>query len=149
MPVQHGPPAAALSQARFLLSAVPSGQAGLASGLDGTCTTATVTSVEMTSPLENLYPDTAEPVFAQPSPVSTGEQTSHTLPVSASYVAPETTEEGELFEVEDQPDVDTGDSDRAISEDQNYRETVRGVHAFMGWTQGPRWQSGNTLASHL
>ena len=29
------------------------------------------------------------------------------------------------------------DSDRAISEDQNYRETVRGVRAFMGWTHIP------------
>ena len=90
----------------------------------------------MTSTLENLYPDTdtAEPVFAQPGPVSTGEQASHTLPVSASHVAQETTEEGELSDFEDQPDIDTGDSDRAISEDQNYRETVRSVHAFMGWT---------------
>ena len=52
-PVQHGPPPGALSQAPFLLSEVPSGQAGPASGPDGTLTTAT-TSVEMTSPLENL-----------------------------------------------------------------------------------------------
>ena len=65
-PVQHGAPAGALSSS--LLSAVPSGQAGPASGLDGTLTTA---SVEMTSPLENLYPDTdtSEPVFSQPGPV--------------------------------------------------------------------------------
>ena len=65
-----------------------------------------------------MYPDidNPEPVFSQPGP--------------------ETYEEGELSEVEDQPDlvIDTRDSDQAISEDQNYRETVRGVCAFMGWT---------------
>ena len=47
--VQHGPPAGALSQAPFLLSSVPSGQAAPASGPDGTLTTASATtSVEMT-----------------------------------------------------------------------------------------------------
>ena len=34
--VQHGPPAGVLSQAPFLLSSVPSGQAAPASGPDGT-----------------------------------------------------------------------------------------------------------------
>ena len=108
--------------------------------------------------MEKLYPDvdTSEPVFAQPGPVSTDEQVSHSLPVSTGHVALEPTEEGELSELEDQPDVDTGDSDRAISEDHNYRETVRGLHAFglephprfrilpglqdrqsMGWPQSP------------
>ena len=40
----------------------------------------------MTSHLENLYPDTdnAEPVFVQPGPVSTGEQ-SHSVPVSTGH----------------------------------------------------------------
>ena len=50
-PVTHGPPAGALSQAPFMLSAVPSGQAGPASGLDRTSVTTTVTSVGMSSPL--------------------------------------------------------------------------------------------------
>ena len=27
--------------------------------------------------------------------------------------------------------------DRSLSEDQNYRETVRGVRTFMGWTHIP------------
>ena len=95
--------------------------------------------VEITSPLENLYPDTdtSELVFSQPDPVSSEDQISHCLSVLASHVAPEPTEEGELSELEDQMKVDTGDSDRAISEDQNYRETVRGVRAFMGWTHIP------------
>ena len=139
-PVQHGPPAGVLSQAPFLVSAVPSGQAGPASGLDGTLTTATTSSVEMTSPLENLYPDTetTEPLFAQPGPVSYCDQVSHSLLVSAASRATlEPAEEGALLELEDQPDVDAGDSDRAISEDQNYRETVRGVCAFMGWNHIP------------
>ena len=143
-PVTHGPPAVSLSQAPFLLSAVPSGQASPASGPDRTCvsSTATTTSVGMTSPLENLYPvtdvDATELVFAQPGPVSYGDPLSHSLPVSsASYLHPEPAEEGELSDLEDQPDVDAGDSDRVISEDQNYRETVMGVIAFMGWTHIP------------
>ena len=122
------------SQAPFLLSAVPTGQAGPASGLDRTLTT--TTSVEMTSPLENLYPDNdiSEPVFAQPGLVSAIEKVSHSLLVSASDIALEAFEEGEVSEPEDQPDVDTRDSD---SEDQNYQETVRSVRAFMGWNHIP------------
>ena len=140
--VPHGLPAGSLSQAPILLSAVPSSQAALVSGPDGTCVTAaaTTTSVGMTSLLENLYPDTdaTEPVFAQPSLVSYGDPVSHSIPVSSvSYVPPEPAEEGELSDLEDQPDVDAGDSDRVLSEDQNYRETVRGVRVFMGWTHIP------------
>ena len=41
------------------------------------------------------------------------------------------------LKVEDQPELDTRDSVRAISEDQNYRETVRGVCAIIGWTHIP------------
>ena len=118
--VQHGPPAVGLSQTPFLLSSVPSGQATSASGPDGTLTTASATtSVEMTSPLENLYPDidSSELVFFQPGPVATGELLCQPHPFSATDPAPETYEEGELSEVEDQPELDTGESDRALSED--------------------------------
>ena len=90
----------------------------------------------MTSPLENLYTenDSTEPVFAQPSLVSTVEHASDPLLVSAwEVLPPELFEEGEVSELEDQLELHSADSDRAISEDQNYRETVRGVHAFMGW----------------
>ena len=38
---------------------------------------------------------------------------------------------------EDQPDSDSREKDRVLSEDQNYRETIRGVRAFMGWTHIP------------
>ena len=140
VPAQHGPRAGALSQAPLLLSTVSSGQTAPASGPDGALTSASATtSVGMTSPLENLYPDidSSEPVFSQPGPVATSELVSHPHPVSATDPALETYEEGELSEVEDQPELDTGESYRAISEDQNYRETVRGVHAFMGWTHIP------------
>ena len=125
VPVQHGPPAGALSQAPFLLSTVPSGQAAAASSPDGALTTVATTSVRMTSPLENLYPDidSSEPVFSQPGLVATGELVSHPHPVSATDPTPERYEEGELSEVEDQPELDTGEPDQAISEDQNYRET--------------------------
>ena len=137
-PVTHGLPAGSLSQAPFMLSVVPSGQAGL----DRTSVTTTVTSVGMTSPLENLYPDpdvdSTEPVFLQPGPVSYGDSSSHSLPVSsASYLPPEPAEEGEVSDPEEQPDVEAGDSDRVLSEEQNYRETVKVVRAFMGWSHIP------------
>ena len=75
-PVAHKPPAGSLSQAPFLLSAVPSGQAGPASGPDRTQTT-TTSSVDLVSPLENLYQESdPEPLFAQPA--SSG-------PVTSSY----------------------------------------------------------------
>ena len=120
-------------------------------------TTATATTfVEMQSPLENFYPDidNSEPVFSLPGPVSTGVHLSHSHPVSATDPAPETFEEGELSEVEDQPELHTGDSDWAISEDQNYRETVRGVWAFMGWTHipdleySPTYRTDNPWVGH-
>ena len=141
-PVSHAPPAGSLSQAPFLLSAVPSGQAGPASGPDRVSFTSSTTNVGITSPLENLYPepdiDTTEPFFSQPGPVSYGDPCSQSLPVSsASYLPPEPAEEGEVSDPEDQPDVEAGDSDRVLSEEQNYRETVRGVRAFMGWTHIP------------
>ena len=72
-------------------------------------------------------------------------------PVSASYehsvdlllvtarniTPPDQVEEGELLELVDQPEQDNSDSDCTISEDQNYRETLRGVRAFMGWSHIP------------
>ena len=141
-PVTHKPPPGALSHNPFLLSSVPSGQAGPALGPDRTQTIATTTSssVDMVSPLENLYQD-PEPVFAEPAssgPVASLEQCAETLPVSTrDLIQPEQVEEGELSELEDQPDVIDTETDRAISEDQNYRETVRGVRAFMGWSHIP------------
>ena len=47
---------------------------------------------------------------------------------------PDQQEEGEVSKPEDQPDQDSLDSDKAISEDQNYRKTVQGVIVFMGWS---------------
>ena len=69
VPVAHQVPAGALSQTPFIQSSVPSGQAGPASGLDGTKTS--METMNMSSPLENLYPETEqEPVFQQPGPVA-------------------------------------------------------------------------------
>ena len=57
------------------------------------------------------------------------------LLVPAQDIIPlEQFEEGEVSDQDDQPDPDAGDVDRTLREDQNYRETVRGVCAFMGWT---------------
>ena len=89
----------------------------------------------MSSPLENLYPEAdPEPVFAQPGPTPTTDFSSGPLPVSdRDTLQPEQTGEGELSDPDDQPDPDTTDFDKTPSEDQKYRETVRGVRAFMGW----------------
>ena len=141
-PVAHKPPAGVLSSNPFLPPSVPSGQAGSAFGPDRTHTVTATTSspVDMVSPLENLYQD-PEPVFAEPAssgPVSSFEQCTETLPVSTrEFTQPEPAEEGELSELKDHPDVVDTETDRAISEDQNYRETVRGVRAFMGWSHIP------------
>ena len=71
VPVAHKPPAGSLSHTPFMLFSVPSGQAGPASGPDQIQTQATTTttfSVDMVSPLDNLYqePD-LEPVFVHPA----------------------------------------------------------------------------------
>ena len=85
-----------------------------------------------------MYQETdPEPVFAQPAsagPVSaTYEHSVDPLPVSSRNITPlDQVEEGELSQLEDQPEQDNSDSDHTISEDQNYRETVRGVRASMG-----------------
>ena len=136
VPVPHLPPEGALSQTPFLQSSVPSGQAGPASGPDGTQTT-TSTDLNMVSPLENLYPDTdQERVFLQPGPVASAVSSGLRHFPTRDVMLPDQIEEGEVSEPEldDQPDSDAGDRDKVISEDQNYRETVRGVRAFMGWT---------------
>ena len=49
-------------------------------------------------------------------------------------------EEGELSGQETCPV--TEDTDRLFSEEQNYRETVRGVLLFMGWHHIPEYDSG-------
>ena len=139
VPVPHLPPEGALSQTPFLQSSVPSGQAGPASSPDGTQTT-TSTDLNMVSPLENLYPDTdQEPVFLQPGPVASAVSSGPRHFQTRDVILPDQIEEGEVSEPEldDQPDSDAGDRDKVLSEDQNYRETVRGVRAFMGWTHIP------------
>ena len=81
----------------------------------------------MSSPMENLHPDhDPELVFAQSGRVS-----------AQDVVPPEQFEEGEVSELEDQPDLDNIDTDRAMNEDHNYRETICRVRAFMGWTHIP------------
>ena len=136
-PVSHIPPAGAISQNPFIQSSGPSGQAGPASGPDGS-QTLTSTAISRSSPLENLYPETdPEPVFQQPGPVSSSQPSSGPLHFPArDIIPPDQFEEGEVSdpEPEDQQDSDSGDKDRVLSEDQNYRETVRGARAFMGWT---------------
>ena len=134
VPVAHQAPAGALSQNPFIQSSVPSGQASPASGPDGTKTS--MENVTMSSPLENLYPSSDhEPVFQQPGPVTSAVSSGPVHFPARDVMPPEQFEEGEVSEPEpdDQQDSDSGDKDKILSEDQNYRETVR-VRAFMGWT---------------
>ena len=133
-PVPHLPPEGALSQTPFIQSSVPCGQAGPASGPDGTQTT-TSTALNMVSPLENLYPETDQ----EPGPVASAVSSGPLHFPARDVMLPDQIEEGEVSEPEldDQPDSDTREEDKVLSEDQNYRETVRGVRAFMGWTHIP------------
>ena len=48
-------------------------------------------------------------------------------------------EEGELSDQD--PDAAATDPDQTLSEDQNYRETMRGIRSFMGWTHIPDMDS--------
>ena len=47
-------------------------------------------------------------------------------------------EEGELSDPDQDPN---SDPDQILSEEQNYRETLRGVHSYMGWNQIPDIES--------
>ena len=47
-------------------------------------------------------------------------------------------EEGELSDPDQDP---TTDPDQILSEEQNYRETLRGIRSYMGWTQIPDIES--------
>ena len=142
VPVSHQPPPGSISQTPFMQSAALSGQAGPVSGPDG-AQALPVSTVTRSSPLDNLYPDNdPEPVFQQPSSVpSTQSSTGQVLFSARDAIPPDQTEEGELSDPEQEPedpqDSDSGEKDKIISEDQNYRETVRGVRAFMGWTHIP------------
>ena len=100
---------------------------------------ATVSSAAMSA--------SSQSAFQQPS--------SGSGPVTFRDVNPqETFEEGELSDAEESPDLETSDPDRVLSEDQNYRETVRGVRAFMGWTHipdlefSPQSRTDNPWAGH-
>ena len=44
-------------------------------------------------------------------------------------------DEGELSD--NDPDATVTDPDQTLSEDQNYRETMRGIRSYMGWTDIP------------
>ena len=44
-------------------------------------------------------------------------------------------EEGELLDLDQ--DISVTDTDQASTEEQNYRETIRGVRSYMGWTHIP------------
>ena len=48
------------------------------------------------------------------------------------------TEEGELFEDQDQI---LADPDQPVSEEQNYSDTMQGICSFMGWSHIPEMDS--------
>ena len=53
-------------------------------------------------------------------------------------------EEGELS---NEPDVSFTDPDQSRSEEQSYRETMRGIRSYMGWTHIPDMDSGTKSAA--
>ena len=152
VPVSHAAPAGALSQTPFFVStSASSGPAGPAVGPDEP-RDQDFSFADRQSPLQNLYPE-AEPMFKHPAPVATVSSAAMSASSQAAFQQPssgsgpvtfrdvnpqETFEEGELSDAEESPDLETSDPDRVLSEDQNYRETVRGVRAFMGWTHIPK-----------
>ena len=109
-----------------------------------------VSTITRSSPLDNLYPDTdPKPVFQQPGPVPPAQ--SSTGPVHfpvRDVIPPDQAEEGEVSDPEqepdDQQDSDSGEKDRMISEDQNYRETERSQSVH-----GVDTHSGFGILTHL
>ena len=168
VPVSHAAPAGALSQTPFFVStSASSGPAGPAVGPDEP-RDQDFSIADRQSPLQNLYPE-AEPMFKHPAPVATVSSAAMSASSQAAFQQPssgsgpvtfrdvnpqETFEEGELSDAEESPDLETSDPDRVLSEDQNYRETVRGVRAFMGWTHipdlefSPQSRTDNPWAGH-
>ena len=168
VPVSHAAPAGALSQTPFFVTtSASSGPAGPAVGPDE-ARDQDVSFADRQSPLQNLYPE-AEPMFKHPAPVATVSSAAMSASSQSSFQQPssgsgpvtfrdvnpqETFEEGELSDAEESPDLETSDPDRVLSEDQNYRETVRGVRAFMGWTHipdlefSPQSRTDNPWAGH-
>ena len=53
-------------------------------------------------------------------------------------------EEGELSEDQD---ITVTDQDQSISEEQTYRETMRGIHSFMGWLHVPDMDSSTNTSN--
>ena len=53
-------------------------------------------------------------------------------------------EEGELSDQD--PDAASADPDQVLSEDQNYRETMRGIRSYMGWSHIPDLDTATTAS---
>ena len=53
-------------------------------------------------------------------------------------------EEGELSDQD--PDVTATDPDQTLSEEQNYRETMRGIRSFMGWSYIPDMGTATSIS---
>ena len=53
-------------------------------------------------------------------------------------------EEGELSDQD--PDVTVTDPDQTLSEEQTYRETMRGIRSFMGWTHIPNMDTATSTS---
>ena len=115
VPVPHQAPQGSLSQTPFIQSSVLSGQAGPASGPYGTQTSSQ--PMYRSSPLENLYPETYQkPVFQQPGLVASAVSTGPLQHSARDIMSPDQIEEGEVSEPDDQPDSDSGDKDKVLSE---------------------------------
>ena len=116
----------------FDSSAGTSGLAALAEDLDEPVPVHSEPDMSMKSPLADLYssgrvPGDQEPVF----------NTSIPDPSNSSTMQPvQEEEEGELTGSEPETPQETEPS---VSEDQSYREIIRGIRAYMNWNFVPDW----------
>ena len=77
---------------------------------------------------------------SESSPASDSESVSFSSDQPALELFPE---EGELS---DEHEFNTSEHDQSLSEEQSYRETMRGIRSYMGWHQVPDLDSSATSA---
>ena len=125
------PPAASMSPATGPTISVPASKAGSDSSQPahrpGTSKTTDLPAKRSFSTAFDTRRDTS-------SSESDSDSTSSDRPPIDLYP-----EEGELS---DDPEVSLTDPDQSLTEEQSYRETMRGIRSYMGWTHVPDMDSG-------
>ena len=125
------PPAASMSPATGLTISVPASKAGSDSSQP---THRPGTSKTTDQPAKRSFSAAFDTRRDTSSSDSDSESTSSDKPPIDLYL-----EEGELS---DDPEVSLTDPDQSLTEEQSYRETMRGIRSYMGWTHVPDMDSG-------